>query len=318
MKIIKNKCFLVRVATLVLLLFSCFYMYDFYKSLSGFIANGFREPLVMLPMIIAFFLPVLCFLFFFYDFYVRAINPTVKAIYSIFVILYAAVDLVLIFSKMSLYVSNNAFGVYQALPSIILHFPYDMIVILLALIALQIFNILSVDRKNTSANEFMGGLKQRGTVHVSIPEYILLSIFAIVIFVFSGAAIYATFSAFRNALYDARYIFLLLWVMLIPMGNLLIVTLKPEKMNLRERTKQRILASGIAVNVVFGLLFLAFELTSPDFLIHIGKPLFLITFSISLPIEPCIIFGIMALGVIVMAVRLVILMTGKKRASGSR
>ena len=65
------KALITRGMTVLFLLYSCFYMYDFYKCLSGFIANGFREPLVMLPMILAFFLPVLCFLFFVYDFYVN-------------------------------------------------------------------------------------------------------------------------------------------------------------------------------------------------------------------------------------------------------
>ena len=64
MKTADKKPVIVRIATVVLLLFSCFYMYDFYKCLSGFIANGFREPQVMLPMILAFLLPVLCFFVF--------------------------------------------------------------------------------------------------------------------------------------------------------------------------------------------------------------------------------------------------------------
>ena len=42
-------------------------------------------------------------------------------------------------------------------------------------------------------------------------------------------------------------------------------------------------------------------------LIHIGKPLFLITFSISLPIEPCIIFGIMALATLILVIRFALL-----------
>ena len=65
MKTTDKKVPIVRAVTVILLLFSCFCMYDFYKCLSGFIANGFREPLVMLPMILAYFLPVFCFLFFF-------------------------------------------------------------------------------------------------------------------------------------------------------------------------------------------------------------------------------------------------------------
>ena len=56
---------------------------------------------------------------------------------------------------------------------------------------------------------------------------------------------------------------------------------------------------------MFGLLFLILELTYPDFIVHIGKPLFLIAFSVSLPIEPGIILGIMALGTLVAAIRMI-------------
>ena len=94
--------------------------------------------------------------------------------------------------------------------------------------------------------------------------------------------------------------------MLIPMANLAIVTLKPEKMNIKKRTKLLALGAGILANLLFGFGFWILEATYPDFLIHIGKPLFLIAFSISIPIEPAVIFGIMALGTIVMSVRAIL------------
>ena len=300
-----KRSLIVRTFSCVLLLFACFYMYDFYKCLSGFIANGFREPFVMLPMVLAFFLPVFCFLFFFYDVFVRAINPIVKVAYSIFVILYAASELVLIFSNISLYASNNTLGVYDSLPSIVLHFPYDMIVILSLLLIWQVISLISSFAKNCKIRAFICGIKQHGTVKVSVIEYILLCVFAIVVFVFTGAGIYATFSAFENAFYDARYIYLLLWVALIPMMNLVLVTLKPEKKNFKKSKKLLLLGGGIALNIIFGVLFLVFELTYPDFLVHIGKPLFLIAFSVSLPIEPAIILAFMALGTLTMAIRFI-------------
>ena len=304
MKAIDKKSLAVRVVTGVLLLLACFYMYDFYKCLSGFIANGFREPLVMLPMILAFFLPVLCFLFFFYDFYVKPLSLVVKTGYSVFVALYAVAELVLIFANIGLYVSNNALGVYDALPSIIVHFPYDMIAVLAALLALQIFHLF-FERSGTRAGDFWGNLKERGTVQVTLLEYILLSVLAIVVFVFVGAGITASFTAFGNAFYDFRYIFLLLWVGLVPLANLLLLVLKPERTALSRGTKQILLGTGIGANVLFGVLFLVLELTYPDFLVHIGKPLFLIAFSVSLPIEPAIILAVMALGTAIFAVRFV-------------
>ena len=302
MKTIKNASCITRFVTGLLLLFSCFYMYDFYKCLSGFIANGFREPLVMLPMILAFLLPVLCFLAFFYDFYVRAIHPAVKIGYSVLVALYAIADLALIFNNLALYAGNHALGVYDALPSIVLHFPYDMIVVLLGLLAMQIFHLAAGE---SAAARALNGCKERGTLQIRVWEYLLLCVLAIVVFVFAGAAICATFTAFEKAFYDARYIFLLIWAGLIPMANLAVLTLKPENMVHRKPQKLGVLGSLIAANVLFGVAFLLLELTYPDFLVHIGKPVFLIAFSVSLPIEPGVILGIMLLGTVIAAVRMI-------------
>lgn len=287
-----KRSLVIRIISLIFLLFSCFYMYDFYKSLSGFIANGFREPLNMLPIILAFLLPVISFLFFVYDYFVRAIRPAVKIIYSVFVILYGIADLVLIFRNVDLYASNNALGVYDALPSIILHFPYDMIIVLSALVIWQAVKLIAGKKINPALDSFKESSLKIGKI-----EYVILSIFAIVVFVFTGSGICATFTSFKNAFYDFRFIYCLIWVAAIPLMNLVIVAMKPKK--------ALPLIVGIAANVIFGALFWIFEATYPDFLIHIGKPLFLIAFSISIPIEPMIIFGMMALGTLVMAVRLI-------------
>ena len=312
MKTADKKPVIVRIATVVLLLFSCFYMYDFYKCLSGFIANGFREPQVMLPMILAFLLPVLCFFVFVYDFYVRPIHPVIKTAYSVLVALYAIADLIMIFGQIDLYASNNSLGVYDALPSIILHFPYDMIVVLSALLLLQIFGLVAGNCKTMRAGACIEALKQCGTLRVCLVEYLALCVLAIMVFVFTGASVCATFTAFGNALYDLRYVFLLVWVFAIPMGNLLMLVLKPERKMQKKGSKLTVLGVWMAVNVLFGLVFLAAELTYPDFLVHIGKPLFLIAFSVSLPIEPAIILGIMAIGTLVAALRTVIVILKKR------
>lgn len=300
-----KKKLLVRVGTCVLLLLTCFYMYDFYKCLSGFIANGFREPEVMLPMILAFFLPVLCFLGFFYDTYVRAMHPVVKTACAIFAAVYALADLGFIFAKWALYASNSELGVYDVLPGLLWRYPYGMVILLLAILLWQVLLLAVGNRKSTRTGAFLERIKQRGSVELSVLSYLALCVLAIVVFVFTGAAITATFTAFGNVFYDVRYLFLLVWVMLVPMGNLVMLALRPERMGKSKRARLITLGGGVGVNVAFGLLFLLCELTHPDFLVHIGKPLFFIAFSVSLPIEPAILLGIMALGTVIMACRFI-------------
>ena len=304
---------LIHTLSLVFLLFSCFYMYDFYKCLSGFIANGFREAGVMLPMIISFLLPVICFLFYFYDFYVKSVSRVTKIIYSAVVILWGTSNLAFIFSNISLYASNNRFGVYDALPSIIVHFPYDMIIVHAVLVAFQVFNIVCAIKTDTPPAVFQKELKQSGLFKLKIWEYLPFSVLAIVVFVFPGAAVTATFTAFSNAFYDFRYIFLLLWVGIIPLLNLAYLIAKPERRALPKWVRALVLGAGILLNVIFAALLLILELTYPNFMVHIGKPLFLIAFSVSLPIEMGVILGIQAVGTLAMAVKLILVFARKNK-----
>ena len=270
MKMTDKKTVFARAASCVLLLFACFYMYDFYKCLSGFIANGFREPHVMLPMILSFFLPVFCFFVFFYDSYVKELRPITKNVYSVLFALWAAVDLAFIISEFELYASNNALGVYD-----------------------------------TRAKAFFDGTKERGKIKLALIEYIALCVPGVFALVFTASALCAAFCAFENAFYDVRFVLLIVFVMIIPLANIIVLALKPERMNIKKGAKLTALGLLIGANIVFGLLFLAAELTYPDFVVHIGKPLFPITFSVSLPVELVIIFATMLIGTVFATVRLI-------------
>ena len=289
-------------------------MYDFYKCLSGFIANGFREPTVMLPMVLAYFLPVFCFLFYFYDFYVKNIHKVIRIAYSVFVILYAVANLIFIFKNFELYSSNHLFGAYDALPSIVIHFPYDVILIHAGLIILQIINIITAFLPGCFYSLVRENMKNCGTLKLCVAEYVFFSVLAIVVFVFMGSSIYAIFSSYKNAFYDFRYVFLILWVLIIPLMNLLYLVFKPEKRISKTCEKIAALGIGIGINVIFTSLLLIFEITYPDFMVHIGKPLFLIAFSVSLPIEMGVILGITLLGTLAMAVKLLLVLIQKKKA----
>jgi hypothetical protein len=156
-------------------------------------------------------------------------------------------------------------------------------------------------------------LKNGKIFKLRIWEYLPFSVLAIVVFVFPGAAITATFTSLSNAFYDFRYIFLLLWVGILPLMNLAYLVIKPEKLIKSKLATSLVLGAGILANVIFALLLLVFELTYPDFMVHIGKPLFLIAFSVSLPIEMGVILGIQALGTAAMVAKLIIGLVRKKR-----
>ena len=293
------------IALFVLLLLSSFFMFDFYMCLSGFVANKFAQPLVMLPIILSFLAPVLSSLVAIYHLFVRELGRVGRIVLSSVTALASFAVSVLTLVNIPLYVRNNFLGAYSSTLGIFL-FPYDTLIVNAAVIALSVFGIITGIKTNIIPPRVKNFATSSTKFKLCIPEYIAFSILAIVVFVFVGAGISGVGSV-ANALYDVRYVFLLLWVGVVPMLNLAIFVIKPERMKLPKWTRSAILSSTLFVNFLFGFLFLIFELTTPGFIIHIGKPLFMIAFSVSMPIEMIVILGIMVLGTVIISLKLFVL-----------
>ena len=107
-----------------------------------------------------------------------------------------------------------------------------------------------------------------------------------------------THKAISNIFYDIKYIYLLLLAVL-PLMNLLCLLLKPESKNIKS------LIIPLAINIIFGLLMLIFELIDPSFMVNIGKPLFPITFSISIPIECFVLLLIMGISSLIYLAKII-------------
>lgn len=273
----------VRCVTVLLFVISSLFMFNFYKCFAGFVANGFREPLFMIPLFSSYLLPVCCFLFWFYDFYIKKTSKVAKIVFTSVVSLWATINLVLILMSLNVYMSNNLLGVYDTLYGIFFKFPYDGIIVNVFLIAMQVLRIIRIARPEGKVSKVWEEYKQYGIFKLSIGEYLPLCLLAILAFAFLGDSLNSLI-AIENALYDIKYIYLVLWL-LIPAIDLILLVIKPEKIIKNKTAKIVFISVAILVNVIFALLLLIFELTSPDFIIHVGKPMFLITFSVSLPIE---------------------------------
>ena len=296
-KILKNIKTYNIIFIIILTLLSCIFMYNGYKSLSGYIANGFKDGMAMLTIILCFFTPVFSFLFFFYEHYIKKLNKIFNIIYSSVSFVIYTFILSQIFIHLDLYVSNNKLGAYETLLPIGLGFPYDGIIIYIVLMISQIYNIFA-----TIYPKSKYCIKESFTnyeiFNINSIEYLFLSFLAIFAFIFVGSFLIA-FKAIDNALYDPKYLYLMLFV-LIPMMNLLFFVIKPETKN------YKLLYIPIIINILFGLLLLLFELIYPSFIVSIGKPLFPVTFSISLPIECLIILIIMLVSILIYALKIVL------------
>jgi len=175
----------------------------------------------------------------------------------------------------------------------------------------QIANVFLLLNPTHPLAESKNSLKQCGKVRLNIVEYLLLCLLAILTFVFVGAAFWSV-NAIENALYDWTFIFLVLWVLILPLCNLLLLVFKPEKRNISKQKKIGLLSVGLIINVGFTAALLIIEKIFPSFIVHVGKPLFAIAFSVSLPIEMLCLLIIAAISTIVLAIRLILVLAEKK------
>lgn len=282
---------------------ACACMYNFYKSLSGFIANGFREGMVMVPIITTCALPALCFCVFFYGTFVKKLGRVATAVYAFLTVAAVIFNCVGLGLNADLYASNHALGGYDTMLKLAFGFPYDGWIFNVFLLLVQAVNFVCVCKPQGKLAKWKDGWNKQGGCSLGGIEYLLVCMLAILVFVFVGAAICAI-GAFENVLYDGKFIFLWLWVLILPLMNLLLLVFKPEKRVKTKRAKVIFLGGGIAVNLLFGGLVWIFEAAFPDFMVHVAKPLFAIAFSVSLPIE---MVGLLAIGAVcslVFAVRL--------------
>ncbi|MBQ7906959.1 MAG: hypothetical protein IJ309_03190 [Clostridia bacterium] len=298
----KRKRLSLNIVTALLLVVSCLCMFSFYKMLSGFVANGFRYPLLMAPMVFTYLLIPCMFLAFFYDTYVSRIRRGVRLGMACVFGGLSLLCLVGTIVSLDVYASNFSLGVYSSMATV--GFPVDGFVINILVALLVVLGLVATLKPQGAIGRIHEGLDLCGTVEISRRRYLALLPFTIFALAFFGDGV-CGFYAIENALYDPKYIFLMLWVGLMPILNILEIVLKPERLVCCKKRKIGFLAGGVSINVVFLALALIFELSSPDFMVHVGKPFFIIAFSVSFPVEVLIITATMITGTAVMVSRLI-------------
>ena len=301
-KIKGNKIILI-VGNIFLFLFASIMMYNFYKTLSGFIANGFRDGLKMIALISSYLLPAVVYLAFFYKSYIKDTPKLSKILSTSVITLWTIFNIVVIAIYRDMYKYNASSGIYDALIPTIGYFPLDMLAINTLIVLKQGFNFARILEPNEKLEVFLSSFKKPGYLNIKLWEYALYCLIAILAFVFVGS-FFVGFRAIENVTYDPAYIYLLLWVLL-PTFNLVTLIFKVENKLKTPNTKRIYLASVLAVNIIFTLVLFIIEANNPSFMVNIAKPLFAIAFSVSLPIEMLAILGITLASSIVAVVKLI-------------
>lgn len=301
----KNLKILLVFLNIVLIICCSYLMYNGYKCLSGFIANDAKDGLRMLVMVTSYFLFPLSYMYFFYASYVNKPRKLFRLIAALIISIATIFNLIFISMNISSFLSNSSLGVYNALKSIVFIFPYDMIITNIVLLLLQIFNIITLFYPLNKFDELKNYFVSYGYFSFKIYEYLLLCILSIVCFVFIGD-FFMSFNAIENVIYDPKYIYLMLYVLLVPVSALILFYTKIDTKLLKTKKNKIIyLSSIVGINILLTALLFIFEAIYPDFIIRIGKPLFVITFSVSLPIEIIMLLAISATTIIVSIIKFI-------------
>ena len=223
----KDKIYIVIFNILLYAIISLF-MYDFYKALSGLIANNFYEAHIMLTIILSYLLPVFYYLFFFYDKYCKRQSNKVRFIFDIIFIIYCLYNIISIFSHINIYISNSNLGVYDSMPSLFLSFPFDMLVVNCLILFISIISLVNIFKPNEKISNIRNVFSEYGFISLKKYEYALISILAILCFVFFGDFL-NSFKAIENLFYDPKYLYLMLWVLIVPLSTITYFVLKLDR-----------------------------------------------------------------------------------------
>ena len=311
----KRKIITTIIFNIVLVILVSLFMYNAYKCISGFVANNADDGMFMMTLITSYCLPVIAYLIFFYKSLVKPFNKVGNIISSLILIAWGIFNLVNIFMNIDAYMTNNALGVYESLNPLLVYFPYDMIVVSFVVITLQILNILMIRVKNQTLTNMVETVKHYGYFKFNIFEYLFICIVAILSFVFIGD-FFISFKSIQNVVYDPKFIYLMLWVLIVPSLTLLSLVFKVENKDISLLKKNIYMGSIIGINVLFIALLFILEAVTPNFIVYCGKPFFAITFSVSIPIEILILLGYGALTALYFLVKLIVINVKAQKVKG--
>lgn len=300
------------VVTVILLIIACMSMNNFYKMTVGLVASNFEWGVFRLSIMVSYFLPIVAFLLYFCNYYVKKFNKLANIISSFVISVISILTLIGVFTNIDVYMQNHSLGVYGAMPSLLGGFPIDAIIISVVLLISQGYNILLVIKPDSKLKVIKEQMYSLDCFKINIFEYLFLSIVALLVFFFTGD-FFSGLLMIENAIYDPKFIYILLWLLLASMGNMLVYVFKYENKLQTKKSKIIYLASVILINVLLVVLYVILGKAYPNYIPSIAKPLFPIAFSKSIPIEMMLLFGLQALAVVVFLVKVIIVLIKKEK-----
>ena len=297
--------------TLFLFAICCLFAWNSYKTIVSFMTNGFENTVNTLAIITSYSLPVFCFFVFFFNSFIKPNKKVTRWIYSCFVLAFALVNIALIAINYQSLNANATEGHFVNFNTIGLSYPVDMLVVNCLLVLVQAFNIFVLIKPNSKYAFVKDAFASYGFFKFNLVSKIFVTILALITMVFIGDFL-NSFSAIGNAAYDGKYIFLILMIFVIPLMNFVYFLTTPKVRSISKKTNLIIHSCVMGVNVLFAILLIAFTFGFPDFVVGVGKPLFPLDYTISIPVGPYLILIIIVVSTIIQTINLVKLITKNK------
>lgn len=298
--------------TLLLFAITSLWFYNSLKCTLVFITNVYQEPVKVLSMIISYLTPTICFGFFFYDSYVKPINKIVKIVYVCVVSVFAIFGLTGVLTNLSLHISNSDLGVYDSLPSLGISCPYDIIISNIVIIIFQAYNIMILIKPGHKLASIKQAFVNYGFFRYKKFAFIGVVVTALISMFYIGA-FFSGIEAIDNVTYDPKYLFLMALIIVIPLMNFIYFLVNPSIRSIEHKTKVTLYSAAIGVNAVFGILMLIFTLVYPNYIAIIGKPLFPVDYTISIPVGPYSIAILIVVCIILHSIKLAKILKENKK-----
>lgn len=282
----------------------CICAFNSIKMGIGIIAQEFENLIVHFTMFTSYLLPIICFGFFFFNSFVKPNKKITKIIYTTVVTGLAIYNIIGLAINFSMFMANNQAGYYINLQTLGIAFPIDVLIINIFIILLQAYNIYLLVKPGAKYAYIKDAFTSYGFFKFNKIESILIGILGVATSIFIGD-FFNGLNTLQNATHDGKYVFLLLLILIIPLMNLIYFLTKPSVRNIEEKTKLILYSSQTGVNILFTVLLITFVYTSPDFIAKIGKNLFPIDFTISIPIGPYVILIIALVSIVFGSINIV-------------
>ena len=290
--------------TLFIYAIVCVASFNALKMGIGLVAQEFDNMIVHFTMFSAYLLPVICFGFFFFNSMVKPMHKVSKIIYVVVISGLAIYNIVGLGLNFATFMNNYNAGYYSNLQILGISFPIDALVINIFILILQAFNIYLLIKPGAKFAYIKDAFCSYGFFKFKKVEAFIVGALGIFTTLFIGD-FFNGLNTLENAKYDGKYVFLLLMIFIIPLMNFIYFLTKPNSRNLSEKSKLIINSSVIGANVLFLVLFITFVYIYPDFVSYIGKNLFPVDYTISIPVGPYLILLIITVSLVFEAIYLV-------------